>query len=84
MALAKVLVVEDDKNLREALCDTLDLAGFAPVIAEDGRAAISTLQQTDVNLIVSDVQMQPMDGIELLKQLRSSKPGIPKKCSGRL
>ena len=77
MAIAKVLVVEDDKNLREALCDTLDIAGFDPVPATDGKAAIRTLAETTVSLIVSDVQMQPMNGIDMLRQVKSSNPGIP-------
>ncbi|MEM7280099.1 MAG: sigma-54 dependent transcriptional regulator [Pseudomonadota bacterium] len=77
MPIAKVLVVEDDKNLREALCDTLDIAGFDPVPATDGKAAIRTLAETPVSLIVSDVQMQPMNGIDMLRQVKTSNPGIP-------
>ena len=77
MPLSKVLVVEDDKNLREALCDTLDLAGFKPVPAADGQAAMRRLKETAVGLIVSDVQMQPMNGLDMLKEVQSSNPSIP-------
>ncbi len=77
MPMSRVLVVEDDKNLREALCDTLDLAGFKPVPAADGKAAIKSLQENPVGLIVSDVQMQPMNGLDMLKEVQSSNPGIP-------
>ena len=58
MSAATVLVVEDDPTLREALSDTLELAGFGVATADDGRSALEWLSHSeDVGMVVSDVQM---------------------------
>jgi len=77
MAHAAVMVVEDDPALREALCTTLDLAGYRSLPAADGMAALSLLERERPALVVSDVQMQPMDGTALLHALRRRRPDLP-------
>ncbi len=77
MSLGSVLVVEDDLSLREALCDTLQLAGYPVISATDGNAALSLIDHELISVVVSDVQMKPMDGFSLLKQLKSSRPDLP-------
>ena len=72
-----ILVVEDDPNLREAVCDTLELAGHVVVSADGGEAALRTLSTQAVALVVSDVRMMPMDGITLLKEIRKQYPHLP-------
>ena len=72
-----ILIVEDDPNLREAVCDTLELAGETVVSADSGEAALELLAQQSVALVVSDVRMMPMDGITLLKEIRSRLPHLP-------
>lgn len=77
MSHAAVMVVEDDPALREALCDTLDLAGYRSLSAADGQAALALLDRERPALVVSDVQMQPMDGTALLHALRRRRPDLP-------
>lgn len=77
MARLPVLVVEDDASLREALVDTLELAGFDTVTASDGAAALQVLAKTDVCMVVSDVAMQPMDGNQLLREVKIRWPHLP-------
>lgn len=77
MSLATVLIVEDDPALREALSDTLELAGYPICVAEEGGAAINLLQQRSVGMVVSDVQMHPMDGHTLLRKIRERYPDLP-------
>jgi two-component system response regulator FlrC len=72
-----VLVVEDDLTLREALCDTLKLAGYPVLAAEDGRDAMKVMDQQQIGVVVSDVQMEHMNGFDLLKQLKSRQPDLP-------
>lgn len=72
-----VLIVEDDPNLREAVCDTLELAGQVVVSAPGGEEALRLLEVQPVALVVSDVRMMPMDGISLLKAIRSRFPHLP-------
>ncbi len=74
----KVLVVEDDRALREALCETLDIAGCRILAAENGEQALSLLAGDGaVGLVISDVQMQPVDGFELLRAVRRRHPDLP-------
>ncbi len=72
-----VLVVEDDADLREALVDTLELSGFSVVEASDGEAALAVLRREPVGLVVSDAQMQPMDGYTLFTHVKDRYPGLP-------
>lgn len=72
-----ILVVEDDPNLREAVCDTLELAGQAVISAGGGEEALKMLDAQAVALVVSDVRMMPMDGITLLKEIRTRLPHLP-------
>ena len=74
---ATVLVVEDDDTLRDALCDTLDYGGFGAISARNGVEALKQLERIDVDLIVSDVQMDAMDGFDLLRAVKAKRPDIP-------
>ena len=77
MSLAPVLIVEDDPALREALSDTLELAGYPVMVAEEGQSALEILRREPVGMVVSDVQMRPMDGHTLLREIKSSHPDLP-------
>ena len=77
MSQSTVLVVEDDLALQEALSDTLELAGYDVAVASDGRAALSILDTQAVDMVVSDVQMKPMDGVTLLKHLKQRRADLP-------
>jgi len=72
-----ILVVEDDPNLREAVCDTLLLAGKTVQSAPGGEEALALLSGQSFSLVVSDVRMMPMDGITLLKEIRQQWPHLP-------
>ena len=72
-----ILVVEDDPCLREAICDTLELAGKGFVAVDGGEAALQALAQQTFSLVLRDVRMMPMDGIALLKQVRQRLPHLP-------
>ena len=72
-----VLIVEDDEALREALCDTLDIEGYRVISAKNGIDALSQLQKHAVGLVVSDVQMPVMDGLQLLQNLRQKFEDLP-------
>ncbi|MCC6879782.1 MAG: sigma-54-dependent Fis family transcriptional regulator [Rhodocyclaceae bacterium] len=72
-----ILVVEDDLQLRDAVCLTLECAGHHVLGAADGPAALHLLERQAFNLVVSDLRMQPMDGIELLRAIRGREPHLP-------
>jgi two-component system response regulator FlrC len=77
MSMATVLIVEDDPALREALSDTLELAGYPVQSAAEGGAALDILAQQSVGMVVSDVQMRPMDGHSLLRRIKQAYPYLP-------
>lgn len=74
---AKVLLVEDDPSLREALGITLELGGYAHRAVDCGEAALIALEQEPFGLVISDVNMPGMDGHELLASIRKRYPQIP-------
>jgi two-component system response regulator FlrC len=77
MSRSVVLVVEDDRSLQEALCDTLIYAGYDVETASNGEQALEVLSQKSVQMVVSDVQMAPMDGHELLNRIKTDFPELP-------
>jgi two-component system response regulator FlrC len=77
MSSSKIMVVEDDDGLREALVDTLLLAGYQCIPVESGEEALIRLKSETVDLVVSDVQMGGMSGLSLLKSIRHNYPKLP-------
>lgn len=77
MSSLPILVVEDDPNLREAICDTLELAGRTVLAADGGETALAWLSRESVAIVVSDVRMMPMDGITLLREIHQRYPQLP-------
>lgn len=73
----KILVVEDDAGLREALVDTLSLAGYQCAEANSGEDALLKLKTHLIDLVVSDVQMGGMTGLSLLKSIKAQQPNLP-------
>ncbi len=72
-----VMVVEDDPALREALVDTLRFAGHRVTEVADGAAALVALESERPSLLLTDVQMAPIGGHELLTRVRSRWPELP-------
>lgn len=72
-----VLIVEDDSDLREALSTTLHLAGIANLTAASGEQALQQLAAKSIGLVISDVQMHPMDGHALLQAIKRQFPLVP-------
>jgi len=72
-----VLVVEDDADLREAICDTLQLNQISFHEVENGRAAENFLASHSASLVLSDVQMSPGNGYELLSTIRKNQIDVP-------
>jgi two-component system response regulator FlrC len=73
----RVLIVEDDAELREALADTLELAGCRVEAAAGAQEALALLGRTPADVVVSDVNMDGMDGHELLRRIRALHPQVP-------
>ncbi|THF64159.1 sigma-54-dependent transcriptional regulator [Pseudothauera rhizosphaerae] len=72
-----ILVVEDDEALRDAVCLTLEMAGHGVTGVDGGPAALAELERQSFNLVVTDLRMQPMDGLQVLGEVRSRQPQLP-------
>ena len=77
MSDARILLVEDDTALRGALAETLALSNYSVVEADDGESALEVISREEISAVVTDYQMSPMDGYELLCRLRQSRPELP-------
>lgn len=77
MNAPNVLIVEDDATLRGALCDTMTFGGYQVRNACNGKDALAMMDREPVDIVISDVQMDEMDGTELLQAVRRRQPTMP-------
>lgn len=77
MTPPRVLVVDDEESLRLTLAANLELEGFEVIEAQDARSALSVLSGQTVDLVLSDVRMPGMDGVDLYREIRRSHPLLP-------
>jgi two-component system, response regulator FlrC len=77
MSSPGVLIVEDDADLREVLSETLSGSDYPVFAVDSGAAALSVLGREAVGLVVSDLQMSPMNGHQLLAEIRRRHPAMP-------
>jgi two-component system response regulator HydG len=73
---ATLLVADDDPGLRESLERTLTREGYRVVLASDGRAALERVQAGGVDLIVTDLRMPGLTGLELLRAAKAIMPDV--------
>ena len=72
-----ILLVEDDETLRSVLRQTLAREGYEVQEAADGRAALKALARSPAALIITDIIMPEMEGIEFIMSLRKANPKVP-------
>ncbi len=71
-----ILVVDDEKNIRDALVKILNKEGYNTLSAAEGKEALNILRERDVNLVLTDLKMPAMDGLELLTACKMIKPTV--------
>jgi two-component system response regulator PilR (NtrC family) len=64
---ARILVVDDERSMRELLAIVLRREGYEVLLAENGRAAIETLEREPVDILISDIKMPDLSGVEVLR-----------------
>ena len=69
--MATILAVDDSASMRQMVAHTLKSAGYDVIDAADGAQGLAKAKQTQVNLVITDVNMPVMDGITLVKELRA-------------
>jgi len=75
-ARIRVLVVDDDQAVRQALSRTLEKAGYDVVLAEDGQAGLDRLREGTIHILLADLKMPKLSGQELLKAAKAIAPDV--------
>ncbi|MCG8451773.1 MAG: sigma-54 dependent transcriptional regulator [Spirochaetales bacterium] len=73
----RLLVVDDEKNIRSGLAKALEMDGYEVYQAEDGQEALKVMLKAEIDLIIADLRMPKLSGEELLKRVTSSYPTVP-------
>src|SRR5215210_6380322 len=76
MAPARVLVVDDERSMRELLSIVLKRDGHNVVTAEDGRAAVEVLKRERIDILITDIRMPHMNGVDLLREAKRIAPDV--------
>src|ERR1700676_3320797 len=77
MSAAKILIVEDEPNMVSGLRDNFEFEGFEVLTASDGVQGLEKALKESPDLIVLDVMMPRMSGLDVCKQLKAKRPSIP-------
>jgi DNA-binding response OmpR family regulator len=75
--LAKILIVEDEPNMVAGLRDNFEYEGYQVITAADGLAGLDRALAESPDLVVLDVMMPLMSGLDVCKQLKARRPSIP-------
>lgn len=73
----KVLIVEDDPNFVSILKQKFDQEGFSVIVAQDGKAGFSSFKTENPDIIVSDMLLPLMQGLDMAKEIRKSNSEAP-------
>lgn len=75
--MSKILVIDDERSIRNTLKDILEYEKYEVDLAEDGKKGLEMVKQTEYDIILCDIKMPGMDGIEVLEQLSTLAPDSP-------
>jgi two-component system, NtrC family, response regulator PilR len=76
-AAKRILVVDDERSLRELLAIVLRREGYEVLLAENGEAALAALGRGAVDLLISDIKMPDMSGVDVLRAAKAADAGLP-------
>src|SRR5262245_7142580 len=74
--MSRILVIDDNTSIREAVCEMLKQSGYETVGVENGRLALQIHRETPVDLIITDLFMPDTDGLEIINQFRHQFPEV--------
>ena len=76
MSTCAIIVVEDEEELRDRICDLLERAGHSVASAGNGFEASQAIAQNRFDVLVADMLMPEMDGLELIAEIKAKYPGL--------
>ena len=75
--MSKILVIDDERSIRSTLKDILEYEKYEVDLAEDGQQGIELIRKNDYDIVLCDIKMPGMDGIEVLEKIQILAPDIP-------
>ncbi|MDF1545280.1 MAG: response regulator [bacterium] len=72
-----ILIVDDNPNMSSLLAEMLEVFDYDSVMARDGREALGLLDQDKFSMVITDMRMPNMTGLELLEKVKESNPNLP-------
>lgn len=75
--MKKILVADDEMAIRLLYSEELKEEGYEVYTAANGREALEIIEKVPLDLVILDIKMPEMDGIEALRQIKEKKPGLP-------
>lgn len=75
--MSRILVIDDERSIRNTLKDILEYEKYEVSVAENGPRGLELIQETDFDIILCDIKMPEMDGLEVLQKIQEIKPDIP-------
>jgi DNA-binding NtrC family response regulator len=72
-----VLIVDDDEDIRQLFCDIITLLGFTPAAAASGVAALQQIKANHFDMVVLDMRIPDMSGLEIFKAIRQFNSSVP-------
>ena len=72
--MLKILVIDDERSIRNTLKEILGFEGYQVELAENGRNGLELIQTNEFDIILCDIKMPEMDGLEVLDQIKKTKP----------
>ena len=75
--MPRILVIDDEDDYRDTLCELLERSGYEVIAARNGRAGLKALREYGADVVITDIVMPDMEGIEVIMALRASHPDVP-------
>jgi DNA-binding NtrC family response regulator len=75
--MAQILLIDDEKSIRKTLKEILEYEGYAVDEAQDGVEGLRMIQEGDYDIVLCDIKMPKMDGMEVLEKAGNSNPDVP-------
>lgn len=72
-----ILIIDDEKNIREGLADALEMEGYNTFLAENGKVGLERIRKGDIDLVITDLRMPEVSGEEIVRHVTSETPGLP-------
>ncbi|MFA5689959.1 MAG: response regulator [Kiritimatiellales bacterium] len=75
--MGHILIIEDNEAVRGLFQQVLEIEGYSVAVAGNGHEGLAAAREREPDLVITDIMMPEMDGLELIQRLRANSPGLP-------